>query len=165
MYLKRKIDIFLKNWKEDSNHKPLVVKGARQIGKTESIRNFAKSNYKSIVEINFALEKKYHVITQNGYTVEDIIKAISRIDPTKEFIKGKTLIFFDEIQDFPDIATSLKSFYLDKNFDVICSGSLLGLYYKKIESNSVGCKTDYIMRSLDFEEFLWSNGYNDDLKE
>lgn len=164
MYLKRKVDKILSEWHENPNRKPLIIKGARQVGKTESIMRFAKGFYDNIIYINFALEKKYCVITEDGYTVETVNKAISRIDPSKKFIEGKTLIFFDEIQDHPDIATTLKAYCIDRRYDVICSGSLLGVYYKKIESNSVGYKTDYTLRSLDFEEFLWAKGYDDGLK-
>lgn len=164
MYLKRKVDIFLNEWRKNKKHKPLIIKGARQVGKTESIMRFAEANYDNVIYINFALEKKYCVITEEGYTVADVNKAISRVDPTKTFEEGKTLIFFDEIQEHPDIATTLKSYCIDGRFDVICSGSLLGVYYKKIESNSVGYKTDYTMRSMDFEEFLWAKGYGDELK-
>lgn len=159
MYLKRKIDIFLSDWKKDDNRKPLIVKGSRQIGKTESIRKFAKENYKSIIEINFVTSEKYKMITADGYDVASIIKNISFINPSFRFIPGETLIFFDEIQEYPEIATSLKFFNDDGSFDVICSGSLLGINYKRIESNSVGNKTDYQMFSLDFEEFLWAKGY------
>ena len=164
MYLKRKVDKYLSEWYEKTDHKPLIIKGARQVGKTESIMRFAETNYDNIIYINFALDKKYRVITEDGYTVEAVNKAISRIDPSKNFAHGKTLIFFDEIQDHPDIATTLKAYCIDRRYDVICSGSLLGIYYKKIESNSVGYKTDYTMRSLDFEEFLWAKGYDDGLK-
>ena len=164
MYLKRKVDMFLNEWFGASDHKPLIIKGARQVGKTESIMRFAKENYDNVIYINFALDKKYCVITEDGYTVEAVNKAISRIDPSNKFIDGKTLIFFDEIQDYPDIATTLKSYCIDGRYDVICSGSLLGLYYKKIESNSIGYKIDYTMRSMDFEEFLWSKGYDDELR-
>ena len=149
--LKRKIDYYLISWKNNPNKKPLIVKGARQIGKTESIRNFAKNNYKSIVEINFALQK-----------VNSIIKNISLIDPNLEFIDGKTLIFFDELQDCINCATSLKSFNEDGRYDVICSGSLMGINYNEIESNSVGNKEDYEMYSMDFEEFLWAKGYKEE---
>ena len=161
LYLKRKIDLFLQNWKIDTERKPLIVRGPRQIGKTESILHFAKNHYESIICINFVEEPKYKMITADGYSAADIIKNISRIDPQKRFVEGRTLLFFDELQEFPDIATSLKFFKQDGRFDVICSGSLLGLHYKKIESNSVGFKTDYTMFSLDFEEFLWANGYDD----
>lgn len=160
-YLKRKIDAFLQSWFHEGNHKPLIIKGCRQIGKTESICHFGQQNYESMITINFVEEPKYKTIIEDGYAVADIIKNISRIDPSKKFIEGKTLIFFDELQDFPEIATSLKFFKIDGRFDVICSGSLLGISYKRIESNSVGYKTDYLMYSMDFEEFLWAKGYQD----
>lgn len=159
-YLKRKADFFLKTWKENPDRKPLIVKGARQIGKTESICRFAKSNYESIIYINFVEEPKYKMITADGYKTADIIKNISRLDPSKHFESGNTVIIFDEIQEFPDIATALKFFKIDGRFDVICSGSMLGINYRKIESNSVGYKLDYEMHSMDFEEFLWAKGYD-----
>ena len=165
MYIPRKIDKFLTDWKSEQDRKPLIVKGSRQVGKTESIRHFAADNYDSFIEINFVEEPKYTMITSDGYKTDDIIKNISLIDPSKKFIDSKTLIFFDEIQSFPDIATSLKFFKQDGRFDVICSGSMLGINYRKIESNSVGYKKDYTMRSLDFEEFLWAKGYDDSLRE
>ena len=161
MYLRRKIDKFLEDWKNDENRKPLIIKGARQIGKTESIKHFAKKNYSNFVEINFVEEPKYKGIIADGYKTDDIIKNMSRINTDLKFIPGKTLIFFDELQEFPEMATALKFFKKDGRFDVICSGSLLGIHYKRIESNSVGYKTDYQMSSLDFEEFLWAKGYDD----
>ena len=161
LYLKRKIDAFLAEWKVNPDRKPLIVKGPRQVGKTESIRRFGDMNYQSVIAINFVEEPKYKMITADGYKAEDIIKNISRIDPSKRFVEGETLIFFDELQEFPDIATALKFFKIDGRFDVICSGSMLGINYRKIESNSVGYKSDYEMFSLDFEEFLWAKGYDD----
>lgn len=163
-YLRRKIDTFLLDWKNDPRRKPLIVRGCRQIGKTESIRHFAKiAGYKSFVEINFVKEEKYKKITIDGYGAKAVVKNISLLDPSKKFIDGNTLIFFDEITEFPEIATSLKFFNEDGRFDVICSGSMLGLNYKRIESNSVGNKTDYEMQSMDFEEFLWAKGYDEDV--
>lgn len=164
-YLKRKIDAFLNSWREDADRKPLIVKGPRQVGKTESIKKFADANYESVVEINFYEEPKYKSIIGDGYSAADIIKNISLLDPSKSFIEGKTLLFFDEIQELPEIATSLKFFKTDGRFDVICSGSLLGIHYKRIESNSVGYKTDYEMYSMDFEEYLWALGYGDNFIE
>lgn len=164
-YLKRKIDIYLEEWKKDCHRKPLVVKGPRQIGKTESIRKFAAENYRNVIEINFVEEPKYRRIVADGYKPSDLIRNISRIDPNKRFVEGETLIFFDELQEFPEIATALKFFEQDGRFDVICSGSLLGIHYGRIESNSVGYKTDYEMYSLDFEEFLWAKGYDDSFVE
>ena len=160
-YLKRKIDLFLAEWKAAPNHKPLIVKGPRQVGKTESVQRFAQSSYENVIYINFVEEPKYKLITADGYKTDEIIKNISRLDPGKRFLPGKTLLFFDELQEFPDIATALKFFSIDGRFDVICSGSILGINDRKIESNSVGYKTDYEMYSMDFEEFLWAKGYDD----
>lgn len=165
MYLKRKIDSYFISWKENTDRKPLIVKGPRQVGKTESIRRFAEDNYESIIYINFVEEPKYKMITEDGYKVEDIIRNISRIDPSKKFVPEKTIFIFDELQEYPEIATALKFFKIDGRFDVICSGSLLGIHYKRIESNSVGYKTDYEMYSMDFEEFLWAKGYDNTVIE
>ncbi len=160
VYLRRKIDTYLNSWKKNPDRKPLIVKGPRQVGKTESILHFAMDTYQSVIYINFVEEPKYKLITENGYKPDDIIRNISRMDPSKRFEPGETLIFFDELQEYPEIATALKFFKLDGRFDVICSGSLLGISYKRIESNSVGYKADYIMYSMDFEEFLWAKGYD-----
>jgi predicted AAA+ superfamily ATPase len=162
-YLKRKIDSYLTGWKSNAERKPLIIKGARQVGKTKSIRHFAKENYQSVVELNFVSDPVYKQIVENGYTSDAIIKNISRINPEFRFIKDKTLIFFDEVQEFPDIVTSLK-FFVGSGYDVICSGSLLGIHYKEISSVSVGYKTEIELRSLDFEEFLWGLGYGDEIK-
>lgn len=162
MYFKRKIDEFLQEWKADAKHKPLIIKGARQIGKTESILHFAKQNYKNIIYINFALEKKFMQILADGYDVESVTRNITLADPSIQFIPKESIILFDEIQENPDVATTLKSFHRDGNYDVICSGSMLGINYKRIHSNSVGSKTDYEMFSMDFEEFLWAKGYGEE---
>ena len=159
--LKRKIDTFLTTWKNNPERKPLIVKGARQVGKTESIRLFGRQHYKNLVEINFVLQKKFQHIFDDGYEVDTILKNISLLDPSLRFLPGETLLFFDELQDCPDCATCLKSFKMDGRYDVICSGSLMGIYYNEIESNSVGYKEDYDMHSMDFEEFLWAKGYDE----
>ena len=161
VYFKRKIDGFLADWKNNHSRKPLIIKGARQIGKTESILHFAHENYENVVYINFVLDKKYTTIVNDGYDVETVVKNITLINPSTKFIPDKTLIVFDEIQEYPDIATTLKPFNLYGKYDVICSGSMLGINYKKIHSNSVGSKTAYEMFSMDFEEFLWAKGYED----
>ena len=158
--LKRKIDTVLLDWKANEERKPLIVKGARQIGKSMSIRAFGKKNYESVIEINFVLQKKFRVIFDDGYEFDTIVKNISLLEPSWKFIPHKTLIFFDELQKCPDCATSLKSFCQDRRYDVICSGSLMGIYYEEIESNAVGYKDDYDMHSMDFEEFLWAKGYS-----
>ena len=160
--LRRKIDDYLLEWKNDKYKMPLIIKGARQIGKTDAIENFAKNNYKNVVEINFALQKQYKDIFDDGYEVDSILRSISLKNPDFKFIPGETLIFFDEMQACIDCATSLKSFNQDGRFDVICSGSLMGISYKEIESNSVGNKVDYNMYSMDFEEFLWAKGYTEE---
>lgn len=162
--MKRKVDSYLLEWKQQKNHKPLVIGGARQVGKTYSVRNLGKS-YSSYVEINFVTNPEYKSIFQEGYGVENVIKNISFRSPDKRFIAGDTLIFFDEMQEHPDCATSLKFFKEDDRFDVICSGSLMGLNYRDISSNSVGYKTDFKMYAFDFEEFLWAKGYSDEQVE
>ncbi|MBR7175528.1 MAG: ATP-binding protein [Clostridia bacterium] len=162
MYMRRKIDRFLQEWKDLPDHKPLIIKGARQIGKTASIREFGRQHYKCFIEINFIFEPQYKQITTDGYTAQQVIKNLTLINPSLQLIPGETLLFFDELQAHPDMATTLKSFQEDGRFDVICSGSLLGIHYKQIESVSVGYKQNYEMRSLDFEEFLWTQGYGDD---
>jgi predicted AAA+ superfamily ATPase len=158
--LERKIDKFLIEWKQNPNRKPLIVKGARQIGKTESIRAFGRANYDSVLEMNFVLQKKFRNIFDDGYEVDQIIKNITILEPSWKIVPNKTLLFFDELQKCPNCATSLKSFCQDGRFDVICSGSLMGIYYEEIESNAVGFKEDYDMFSMDFEEFLWAKGYS-----
>ena len=160
--LKRKIDDYLVNWKNSSNRLPLIIKGARQIGKTNAIRNFGKNNYKTFIEINFALQPQFKTIFEEGFEVDNIIKNITLKMPELEINIYNTLIFFDEMQECVSTATSLKAFREDGRYDVICSGSLMGINYNEIESNSVGNKEDYIMTSLDFEEFLWAKGYNNE---
>lgn len=162
MYLARKIDRQLEAWKDDPDRKPLVVKGARQVGKTESIMRFARARYENVIDINFVFEPQYKMITENGYAADAVVKAISLLDPSKRLKAENTLLFFDEVQEHPEIATALKSFKLDGRFDVICSGSMLGVNYQRIESVSVGYKSDLDMRSLDFEEFLAARGYGAD---
>ncbi|MBP3256329.1 MAG: ATP-binding protein [Clostridia bacterium] len=160
--LKRKIDQYLIDWKNRSDKLPLIIKGARQIGKTNAIRNFGKNNYKVFIEINFAFQPEFKTIFKDGFDVNKVIKNITLKIPNIELIENDTLIFFDEMQECANTATVLKPFREDGRYDVICSGSLMGINYKEIESNSVGNKEDYIMRSMDFEEFLWAKGYKED---
>ena len=150
----------LERWKDRSDRLPLIVKGARQVGKTACIREFAAGRYASIIEINFVLRPEFKVITRDGYAVANLVRNISLVEPSFKFVEGQTLIFFDEIQDFPEIATSFKSFAEDARYDVISSGSLLGIQLKRIESVSVGYQETETMRSMDFEEFLWARGYS-----
>lgn len=159
--LRRKIDRDLASWKSNPDRLPLIIKGARQIGKTESIRKFARENYAHVVEINFALQKQFRGIFEDGFQVDTILRNLSLIAPDFSLVPGETLLFFDELQACPNCATSLKSFKQDGRYDVICSGSLMGINYREIESNSVGYKEDYEMHSMDFEEFLWAKGYQE----
>lgn len=163
--LKRKVDAFLLAWKNNPDRKPLIIKGARQIGKTRSVEWFASQNYTNVIRINFVEQPQYRDIFNDGFEVDVILKNISLLNPEFEFVPGETIFFFDELQACPNCATSLKFFKLDGRFDVICSGSLMGINYKEIESNSVGYKEDYEMHSMDFEEFLWAKGYSDELVE
>ena len=163
--LKRKIDNYLVEWKNNTNRLPLIIKGARQIGKTNAIRNFGNNNYKVFIEINFALNPEFKTIFDRSFSVDEVIKEITLRRPEIEIIPNETLIFFDEMQDCVSTATSLKAFKEDGRYDVICSGSLMGINYKKIESNSVGNKEDYTLHSMDFEEFLWAKGYKEEIIE
>ena len=163
--LRRKVDSYLMAWKKNPDRKPLIIKGARQVGKTHSIQWFASQNYRSVISINFVEQFKYKQIFDEGFEVDTILRNISFLNPEFQFIPGETLIFFDELQACPNCATSLKFFKLDGRFDVICSGSLMGINYREIESNSVGYKEDYEMHSMDFEEFLWARGYGDEFVE
>ncbi len=165
MYLKRKIDTELSKWKNNPDRLPLILTGARQVGKSSSVLNFAKKNYKSVIEINFIDHPEFKNITENGYSPDAIMKLITLHLPFASFPEHNTLFFFDEIQEFPDIATSLKFFKIDGRYDVICSGSLLGVHYKLVSSISVGFTDRLVMHALDFEEFLWAKGYKDDTVE
>jgi len=120
------------------------------------------SSRANVIEINFVEQPKFKDIFDDGYEPDTIIRNITLKRPEFEFAEGETLIFFDELQECPDCATSLKFFKQDGRYDVICSGSLMGISYKKIHSNSVGFKDDYEMHSMDFEEFLWALGYSDE---
>ena len=162
LYLRRKFDTFLADWKTREDRLPLIIKGARQVGKTESVRHFAEAAYTDYVEINFVERPEFKEIVRDGYSVDALIRNLSIIDPTLRFTPNETLLFFDELQEFPEIATALKFFAQDGRFDVICSGSLLGIQVKRVKSYSVGYQETETMRSLDFEEFLWGCGYRDE---
>jgi hypothetical protein len=114
-----------------------------------------------VVNLNFVLQPKFRRIFDDGYEVDRILSNLTLLEPALRLEPGRTLLFFDELQQQPAAATALKSFAIDGRYDVICSGSLMGLNYQEIESNSVGYKEDYTMYSLDFEEFLWAKGYSE----
>jgi len=160
--LERKIYQDLLTWKEKKDKMCLLVKGARQVGKTFIIEKFAKENYKNYVYINFFENDEYNLIFQNGLDVDTIIKQLTVRIPNINLVPGETIIFLDEIQDCPEAITSLKFFSMDKRFDVIASGSLLGINYKEVPSYPVGYVEHLEMHSLDFEEFCWAMGLSKD---
>ena len=170
--LKRKIEQAMLEWKNTPNHSPLVIKGCRQCGKTYSVRDFAKKHYKHEVYLNFFKNPDYISVFEGSLEIDDLIIMISALLGEKAiFEAGETVIVLDEIQDCPEARTSLKFFKEDGRFDVICTGSLLGVkgYGKQPKSVPVGSETLLEMHPLDFEEFLWANGITpqviDKLKE
>lgn len=167
--LERKIMQDLINWKNNPDKMCLVVKGARQVGKTFIIEKFAKENYKYYTYINFDKNENYKTIFEGDLDVDNLIKQISLRVKDAELVPGETLIFLDEIQNCPNARTALKFFSLDKRFDVIASGSLLGINYKEVVSYPVGYVEHLELSSLDFEEFCWANGVSkesiNDIKE
>lgn len=156
--LKRKIyDAFL-NWKNTKSQECLLVKGARQIGKTFIIEQFGKENYTSYIYLNFYKNPEYKEIFEGSLEAEELYKKMSIYLKDVRFLPHDTLIFLDEIQDCPNARTALKFLAIDDQYDVIASGSLLGLHYKEIASIPVGYEKTMEMYSLDFEEFLWAAG-------
>lgn len=156
--LERKITQELLKWKNNEDKMCLVVKGARQVGKTYIIDKFARDNYEFYTYINFDENENYKTIFENDLDVDTLIKQISLRVPNSQLVPNKTLIFLDEIQNCPKARTALKFFAIDKRFDVIASGSLLGINYKEVPSYPVGYVEHLEMHSLDFEEFCWANG-------
>ena len=168
--LKRKIESVLVEWKNSESKKPLVIKGIRQCGKTYIVQKFARENYENVVYMNFILKPDIKSAFAGNIDVDTIILNLSALIPGSRFIQGKTCIILDEIQECREARTALKSFQLDGRFDVIATGSLLGVRgygrsEKKMEGRQdsipVGYETVIEMYPLDFEEFLWANGIND----
>lgn len=160
--LERKIINDLKAWKNKPARKCLVVKGARQVGKTFIIEKFCRENYKNFIRINFDESPEYTEIFSRNLDVETIIKRMSASIPNIRLVPNETVIFLDEIQNCPRARTALKFLTIDGRFDVIASGSLLGINLKKVPSFPVGQVEHLEMHSLDFEEFCWANGMNKD---
>lgn len=166
--LKRKIEQALINWKNTPNHSPLIIKGCRQCGKTFSVREFAKKNYKYEVYINFFKNPSYISIFEGSLEIDNLIIMMSALlGPSAVFKPNETIIILDEIQDCPEARTALKFFKEDGRFDVIGTGSLLGVkgYGKQPKSIPVGSETILEMHPLDFEEFLWANGISEQVIE
>lgn len=159
--LQRKIDSILRKWKSKEDKKPLIIKGCRQCGKTFSVRNFASQNYDNVIYINFMEMDEYNIAFEKSRRIDDIILNITTIMEDKvKFEAGNTCLILDEIQECPEARASLKFFKLDGRFDVIATGSLLGVkgYGHTKASIPVGYETIVNMYPLDFEEFLWANG-------
>ncbi len=166
MMLKRKIEQRLTEWKNTPNKKPLIIKGCRQCGKTFSVLEFAKRNYTHVVYLNFFENPDYTSVFAGSLEIDNIIMMLSALlGKAAVFVPGETVIVLDEIQDCPEARTALKFFRIDGRFDVIGTGSLLGVkgYGKEPKSIPVGSETVIDMYPLDFEEFLWANGISDAL--
>ena len=168
--LKRKIESVLAEWKNSEIKKPLVIKGIRQCGKTYIVQKFAEENYESVIYMNFILEPDKKLAFAGNIDVDTIILNLSALIPGSRFIDGKTCIILDEIQECREARTALKSFKIDGRFDIIATGSLLGVRgYGKSDKNvedtqdsiPVGYETVVEMYPLDFEEFLWANGVSE----
>lgn len=161
--LKRKITKILMDWKNEENKQCLLVRGARQVGKTFIIEQFCKENYESYIYINFDLSPTLKDIFNGDLDANTLIMKLEVTFPEIEIRPGKTVLFLDEIQSCPNARVALKSFAMDKRIAVIASGSLLGLYYKEITSYPVGYEKIVDMYPLDFEEFLWAVGIKENL--
>ncbi len=161
--IRRKASEAIKNWINTKDKKCLVVQGARQVGKTYTIEQFAEENYDELLEINFKEMPSAAEIFAGDLTVDNMLIAMRFRFPEKKIVPGETLIFLDEIQECQEALTSLKFWAIDNRFDVIASGSLLGIDYSRASSYPVGY-VDYLrMYGLDFEEFLWGMGISEDL--
>ncbi|MCL2204458.1 MAG: ATP-binding protein [Defluviitaleaceae bacterium] len=156
--LKRKIYDDLVQWKARAGKQCLLVKGARQVGKTFIIALFARENYRHVALLNFVQNPGYRAIFDGDLDADTLVKQISLRVPGASLVPGETLIFLDEIQDCPRARAALKFLAQDKRFDVIASGSMLGINYKDVPSYPVGYVDHLEMHSLDFEEFLWASG-------
>ena len=164
--LRRKIESRMTEWKNTSGHKPLIIKGCRQCGKTYSVLNFAHKNYKHVVYLNFFENPDYTSVFAGSLEVDNIIMMLSALLGSEAvFVAGETVLVLDEIQECPEARTALKFFRTDGRFDVIGTGSLLGVkgYGKEPRSVPVGSETVIDMYPLDFEEFLWANGISEQI--
>ena len=160
--LERKITSVLEEWRKEEKKPCLLIRGARQVGKTFIIDDFAKKNYENYIYINFELTPEYKDIFNGNLDIKTLIMKLEVTFPDIEIVPNKTILFLDEIQSCPNARTALKSFALDGRIDVISSGSLLGLYYKEVTSYPVGYERVIDLYPLDFEEFLWGIGIRKD---
>lgn len=164
MILRRKIEGRLLEWKNTPNRKPLIIKGCRQCGKTFSVRQFAEQHYKHVVYLNFFENPQYASVFSGSLEVNQIVLMLSALlGKAATFVPQQTILILDEIQECPEARTALKFFHIDGRFDVIATGSLLGVkgYGREPKSIPVGSETVIDMYALDFEEFLWANEIDD----
>lgn len=159
MDFKRKAYSQLLKWKNTKNHKPIIVKGLRQVGKSYLVSKFAKENYDNVVVFDFRHQPVLRSCFQDGYDVDRIL-ALSRLYlPSSKYVPYHTAIIFEEINDCEEARTSLKAFALDGRYDILATGSLLGVNrYRREKKASIptGYEEYLEMSSLDFEEFLWA---------
>ena len=163
---RRKIEQVLLDWKKNKDKMPIVIKGCRQCGKTFSVLDFARKNYGNVVYLDFFLNPQYKSIFDDSLEIDNILVNISTLLPNVRIVPGDTCFVFDEIQDCPRARTSLKFFKIDGRFDVICTGSLLGVSgYRSQDPDDdrfapvpVGYEKIVEMYPMDFEEWLWTNG-------
>ena len=165
--LKRKMEQVLLDWKNTPDHKPLIVKGCRQCGKTYSVLDFARKNYEHVVYLNFFENPTFASVFSDSLEVDHITMMLSALMGREAiFEPGKTILVLDEIQECPDARTALKFFKTDGRYDVIGTGSLLGVQgygSKEPKSIPVGYETVIEMTPLDFEEFLWANDISEQI--
>lgn len=164
--LKRKIEQRLLEWKNSADHKPLIIKGCRQCGKTFSVLDFAKKQYRHVVYLNFFENPDYASVFEGSLEIDTIVMMLSALlGKSAVFEAGETVLILDEIQECPQARTALKFFRMDGRYDVIGTGSLLGVtgYGREPRSVPVGSETVLDMYPLDFEEFLWANGIDESM--
>jgi len=159
--LKRKLEKKLFEWKNNPDRMPLVVKGARQVGKTYIIDKFCRENYKNYYYIDFNEKPNFKDVFAGNLDLTTILKNLTLEIPNLHISPGETVFVLDEIQNCPNARTALKFLAKNSNFDIIASGSLLGINYKEVASFPVGYTDQVEMHSLDFEEFCWANGLDD----
>ena len=160
--MKREMYYKLIEWKKRSNKKPLIIFGSRQVGKTYLVEEFAKENYEYFYSINFEFDKSAQSLFSGNLDIKTLLLLLSSYKTDIPIKEGKTLIFFDEVQKCPNVLTSLKSFALDGRFDVICSGSMLGIVMPEVSSYPVGYVETLNLRPMSFKEFLWANGHSEE---
>lgn len=164
LVLKRKMLGYLRQWRREKRNECLLLKGARQVGKSFIVGEFGRSDYRSYIPIDFIEQPQLRAVFQGTAEPAEIYQQLSLVLPGVEFIDGETLIFLDEIQECPEARTALKYLAIDGRFDVIASGSLLGIQFREGEdqpSIPVGYEREVEMHPLDFEEFLWARGYDE----